>query len=197
MLPWRSEAGLAAQQLGDHDRARALIAAELELAEAFGAPRAIGVARRAAGLLERGDAAVERLSSAIEPLAACGVRVEHARTLIELGAAIRRAGRATEARRPLREALVLADATGALALARRAREELRLAGGRAPSRIDPSGDGLTPSERRVAELAGAGQTNRQIADALFITAKSVEWHLGNVYRKLDIRGRGQLPAALA
>ena len=193
VLPWRSEAGLAAQRLGRHEQARALIAEELALAERFGAPRAIGVARRAAGLLERGDAAVERLRSAVEPLAACGARVEQARTLIELGAAIRRAGRATEARGTLREALVLAEAPGAAALARRAREELRLAGGRAPAHVDPSGDGLTPSERRVAELAAAGQTNRQIADALFITAKSVEWHLSNVYRKLDIRGRGQLP----
>ena len=49
----------------------------------------------------------------------------------------------------------------------------------------------------MAELAAGGQSNRQIADALFVTVKSVEWHLGNVYRKLDIRGRGQLPAALA
>ena len=197
MLPWRSEAGLAAQRLGRHDQARTLIAEELALAERFGAPRAIGVARRAAGLLERGDAAVERLRSAVEPLAACGARVEQARTLVELGAAIRRAGRPGEARGTLREALVLADAAGATALARRAREELRLAGGRAPARADDRRRGLTPSERRVAELAAAGQTNRQIADALFITAKSVEWHLSNVYRKLDIRGRGQLAAALA
>ena len=197
VLPWRSEAGLAAQRLGRHEEARSLIADELALAERFGAPRAIGVARRATGLLERGEAAVERLRSAVEPLAGCGARVEQARTLVELGAAIRRAGRATEARGTLREALVLAEAVGATALARRAREELRLAGGRAPAHVDPSGDGLTPSERRIAELAGAGQSNRQIADALFITAKSVEWHLSNVYRKLDIRGRGQLAAALA
>ena len=195
VLPWRSEAGLAAQRLGRHDLARSLITEELALAERFGAPRAIGVALRAAALLERGDAAVERLRSAVEPLAACGARIEQARTLIELGAAIRRAGRPVEARGTLREALVLAEAAGATALARRSRDELRLAGGRAPAHVDASGDGLTPSERRVAELAGAGQTNRQIADALFITAKSVEWHLSNVYRKLDIRGRSQLPRA--
>ena len=98
VLPWRSEAGLAAQQLGRRDLARTLIADELALAERFGAPRAIGVARRAAGLLERGDAAVDRLRSAVEPLAACGARIEQARALIDLGAAIRRAGRQTEAR---------------------------------------------------------------------------------------------------
>ena len=196
VVPWRSEGGLAAQRLGRHDLARTLVTEELLLAERFGAPRAIGVARRAAGLLERGEIAVERLRAAVEPLAACGARVEHARALVDLGGAIRRAGRSTEARGTLREALVLAEATGAEALARRAREELRLAGGRAPAPADTRG-GLTPSEQRVAELAAGGQSNRQIADALFITGKSVEWHLSNVYRKLDIRGRAQLPAALA
>ena len=195
ILPWRSEAALAAQRLGRHEQARELIAEELALAERFGAPRPIGIARRAAGLLERGEAAVEQLRSAAEILAGCGARVEHARALTELGAAIRRAGRPGDARDTLREALVLAEANGATALARQAREELRLAGGRAPARVAAS-SGLTPSEGRVAALAAAGQSNRQIADALFVTVKNVEWHLGNVYRKLDIRGRGQLAAAL-
>src|SRR5215213_7681050 len=89
VLPWRSEAGLAAQRLGRHDLAGELIADELTRAERFGAPRAIGVARRAAGLLERGEAAVDGLRSAVEPLAACGARIEHTRALIDLGAAIR------------------------------------------------------------------------------------------------------------
>ena len=145
VLPWRSEAGLAAQRLGRHDLARSLIADELALAERFGAPRAIGVALRADGLLERGDAAVERLRSAVEPLAACGARIEQARTLIELGAAIRRAGRPAEARGTLREALVLAEAAGATALARRSRDELRLAGGRAPLTWTPAATGSRPA----------------------------------------------------
>lgn len=195
VLPWRSEAGLVAQRLGQGDLARTLVADELALAEQFGAPRPIGVARRAAGLLERGEQAVELLRSAVEPLAGCGARIEQSRTLVDLGGAIRRAGRPGEARGTLREALVLADAAGATALADRAREELRLAGGRAPAPTNTRG-GLTPSEHRVAELAAAGHSNRQIADALFVTVKSVEWHLGNVYRKLDIRGRRQLAAAL-
>jgi len=110
-------------------------------------------------------------------------------------AAARRAGRPTEARATLREGRTLADATGAVAISRRAREELRLAGGRAPAPADVRNATLTPSEQRVAELAASGQTNRPIADALFVTVKSVEWHL--VYRKLDIRGRGQLAGSLA
>src|SRR5215208_4160920 len=196
VLPWRSEAALAARRLGREELARELSAGELALAERFGAPRALGVARRAAGLLERGDVAVERLRSAVESLAACGARVEQTRALIDLGAAIRRAGRPIEARGTLREALALADAIGALTLAQRAREELRLAGARPAQPGTTRSDGLTPSELRVAQLAATGQSNRQIADALFVTVKSVEWHLGNVYRKLDIRGRAQLAAVL-
>jgi DNA-binding CsgD family transcriptional regulator len=196
VLPWRSEAGLAAQRLGRHDLARSLIADELRLAERFGAPRAIGVAARAAALLERGEAAVERLRAACDTLAGCGAVVEHTRALVDLGAAIRRAGRPVEARETLRDAVAAAEAAGALALARRGRDELRVAGGRARQAAGLAG-GLTPSEHRVAELAAAGQTNRQIADTLFLTVKSVEWHLGNTYRKLDIRGRGELAGRLA
>ena len=196
MLPWRSEAGLAAQRLGRRELARELIAEELALAERFGAPRALGVARRAAALLERGETAVEWLRAAVELLAACGARIEQARALIDLGAAIRRAGRPIEARGTLRDALGLAGTAGARTLAERAREELRLAGGRAPASAQRRAGGLTPSEHRVARHAAAGESNRQIADALFVSVKSVEWHLGNVYRKLDIRGRGQLAATL-
>ena len=81
VLPWRSEAALAALQLGRTEQARELVAAERRLAEQFGAPRAIGVATRAAGIIERGEAAVSLLESATETLARCGARVEHARAL--------------------------------------------------------------------------------------------------------------------
>jgi len=195
VLPWRSEAGLAAHRLGRGDQARSLIADELRLAERFGGPRAIGVARRAAALLEDAENAVEPLREAAAMLGACGAHVEHARALVDLGAAIRRTGHAAEARATLRQALAVAEASGARALARRAGEELRVAGGRVrPTAGAPAG--LTPSEHRVAALAAAGQTNRQIADELFLTVKSVEWHLGNTYRKLDIRGRGELAGRL-
>ena len=103
----------------------------------------------------------------------------------------RQAGRRA---RVLREAVAVADGVGATSVARVARDELRLAGGRAPAAV--TGDGLTPSERRVAERAADGESNRDIAAALFLTVKSVEWHLGNTYRKLGIRGRGELAASL-
>jgi DNA-binding CsgD family transcriptional regulator len=195
VLNWRSEAGLAAHRLGDRERARTLIDEELRLAERFGAPRALAVANRAVALLERGEPVVQRLRDACNALAGCGARVDHARALVDLGVAIRRAGRAVEARETLREAVAAAEACGALALAQRGRAELRIAGGRARQSAEGTA-GLTPSEHRVASLAAAGQTNRQIADALFLTVKSVEWHLGNTYRKLDIRGRGQLAERL-
>jgi DNA-binding CsgD family transcriptional regulator len=197
VLPWRSEAALAARRLGRLERARGLVDEELALAERFGGPRPIGVARRAAGLLARGEAAVELLRSAGETLTGCGARVEQARALTDLGAAIRRAGRPSEARKVLREAARLADDVDARRVAVQARAELRAAGGRAPARVTGPGERLTAGERRVAELAAAGQTNRQIANALFITVKAVEWHLSNAYRRLGISGRAELGQALA
>jgi DNA-binding NarL/FixJ family response regulator len=124
-------------------------------------------------------------------------RLEYARTLTELGAALRRANSRAEARGVLQQAIELADACGARAIARQARTELRAAGGRSS---DPQADGvaqLTASERRVAELAAQGQSNPEIAQTLFVTRKTVETHLGHVYRKLDIGGRGELARALS
>ena len=138
----------------------------------------------------------EDLASAADLLRRCGARVELAYTLVELGGAIRRSGRPTKARDALREAIAVGEEAGARRAARLAREELQRAGGRAGARRSGD-DQLTPSERRVAELAAQGRTNREIADELFVTVKAVEWHLGNSYRKLDIRGRGGLAQALS
>ena len=146
--------------------------------------------------LGQNERARELIEDELERAERFGARVEHAHTLVELGGAIRRDGRPSEARDTLREGLRLAEAAGALAAARRGREELQRAGGRAPARTDTVGE-LTPSELRVAELAAAGRTNREIANELFVTVKAVEWHLGNAYRKLDIRGRGDLARMLA
>ncbi|MEA2177739.1 MAG: hypothetical protein QOG77_1036, partial [Solirubrobacteraceae bacterium] len=195
VMPWRSEAGLAARRLGREAQARELIGSELGLARRHGSPYAIGVAQIAAGLLERGEDAVLRLREAAGTLGGVGAPVAEARALAHLGAATRRAGRAVEARGILRDAVALAEGSGAATVAREARAEMRLAGGRVPVST-PAGDGLTPSERRVAERAAAGETNREIAAALFITVKAVEWHLGNTYRKLAVRGRGELAGAL-
>ena len=196
MFHWRSEAGIAALRLGRPEQARELIDEELARAERFGAPRSLGVARRAAALLESGLQVEQGLADAAALLRGCGARLELAYTLIEQGGATRRAGRPTEARDALRDALGIAEEIGARRAARLAHEELQRAGGRAPTRRSGD-DELTPSERRVAELAAQGRTNREIANELFVTIKAVEWHLGNSYRKLDIRGRGGLAEALS
>ena len=195
--PWRSDAALARLALGAQAEARVLAAEEVALAEAFGAPRALGVALRAAGLAEDGKRGIELLSQAVGVLEGSAARLEHARAMADLGAALRRAGHRVESREILRPALDLAHRCGALALSERTRTELIAAGGR-PRRLVLSGlDSLTPSERRVAQLAAAGLPNREIAQHLFITARTVEGHLTHAYQKLDITSREQLPATLA
>jgi DNA-binding CsgD family transcriptional regulator len=144
--------------------------------------------RRAAGL--------ELLSGAVDALAASPLGLEHAWALHDLGGALRRAGRRADAREPLRQALELADRKEALLLARHARDELAATGAR-PRRTALSGPAsLTPSERRVAELAATGLSNREIAESLWVTRKTVELHLGHAYGKLGIRARTQLAGAL-
>ena len=122
--------------------------------------------------------------------------LELARAQVELGAALRRANQRAEAREPLRAGLDLAQRCGATRLAERARSELRATGAR-PRREALSGRAaLTASERRTAEMAAAGMSNPAIAQALFVTVKTVEGHLSGAYRKLDVRSRAELPEAL-
>ena len=182
---------------GARAEARALAAEEVALAQAYRGRRTLGVALRAAGLAEGGRRGIELLSQAGRVLDGSGARLEHARAMTDLGAALRRAGRRAESREMLRPALDLGHRCGALALTERARTELIAAGGR-PRRLVLSGlDSLTPSERRVAQLAAAGLPNRDIAQNLFITARTVEGHLTHAYQKLAITSREQLRAALA
>jgi DNA-binding NarL/FixJ family response regulator len=169
---------------------------ELRRAQSFGAPRAIGVALRAKALVGPPADRLDGLAAAVDVLAQSQARLEHARVLLDFGAARRAAGQRTAAREPLLEALALTARCGAKALERRARAELAAIGLR-PRATDRSGtDSLTPSERRVVELAAAGGTNRAIAQALFVTEKTVETHLGRAFRKLDVSSRRQLPDVL-
>jgi DNA-binding CsgD family transcriptional regulator len=195
-MPWRSHAALAQLELGDQAEARRLAHEELELARTWGSPRALGAALRAAGLVEGGSDGLALLEEAVAVLCASPAKLEHAKARTELGAALRRANRRAQAREQLRRAVELATICGAASLAARAETDL-LATGARPRRIALSGvESLTPSERRVAEMASEGPTNREIAQALFVTPKTVEVHLSNAYRKLGIRSRSQLAAAL-
>ncbi len=124
-------------------------------------------------------------------------RLEYARALAALGSALRRSRQPGAAREPLRQALHLAATCGADALAQHALAELHAAGVRPRTEAAHGVDSLTPSERRVAALAADGAANKDIAQALYVTPKTVELHLSAAYRKLGIRSRRDLPAALA
>ncbi len=196
-MAWRSQAGLTLLRLGEQGEAHRLVGEELEFARTWGAPRALGAALRAAGLVEGGERGLALLEEAAQVLRGSPAKLEHAKARTELGAAFRRANRRSEAREHLRHALELATICGAVPLMQRAETEL-LATGARPRRIPLRGiESLTPGERRVAQMAAEGPTNREIAQALFVTPKTVEVHLSSVYRKLGIRSRSQLPTALA
>jgi DNA-binding CsgD family transcriptional regulator/uncharacterized protein YfiM (DUF2279 family) len=196
-LPWRSEAALAYLVLGDHESAGRLAEEELQLAQAFGAPRALGVAMRAAGVVAGGERGISLLREAIDAFERGDASLEKARALADLGAMLRRRNRRTEARELLREALDAAHRAGAVPLVEYAETELRATGAR-PRRVLLTGlDSLTASERRIADLAGEGLTNREIAQTLFVTARTVEGHLTSVFRKLEVDSRTELASALS
>ena len=196
-LPWRSQAALAHLALGEREPAQRLADEEVELAEAFGTPRALAAAKRAAGVIVGGDRGATLLREAVDAFEQGDSSVERARALADLGALLRRRNRRTEARELLREALDAAHRGGARPLAEFAKTELQATGAR-PRRVVLRGlDSLTASERRVAELASQGLSNREIAQTLFVTARTVEGHLTSVFRKLQVGSRDELPAALA
>ena len=194
-VPWRSCAAQSAARAGHGEQAAGLIADELAAARRAGNSRSAGIALRAGGLIAAGDEAIALLSDSVQTLEATSGRLELARSLTELGSAQRRSGQRSSARPILRRALDIAASCGAQVLAARARTELQATGSR-PRRALLSGiESLTPAERRIAELAGQGRTNTEIAHALFVTTKTVEWHLANAFRKLGITSRRDLATA--
>ena len=192
IIPWRSSAVEALVRLGELREASRLADEELDLARRFGAGRAIGVALRTAALTSGCQKRVDLLQEAIRMLEVSSARLERARALVDLADGLRRASRRQESQAALRAALHLANECGATALRERVQDEL-VAVGLRPQRYAISGlDALTTSERRVADMAGDGLTNREIGQALFVSLKTVEAHLRSVYRKLDIHTRLQL-----
>jgi DNA-binding CsgD family transcriptional regulator len=188
---------LAHLQLGDRDVAHALADEELERARVWGAPGALACALRTAALVEGGQRGIELHRESVTAAQQSPANYELASSLAQLGAALRRAGQRREARPPLRAALDLADRYGAARLADTVREELRATGARPRRAIRSAVEDLTPSETRVARMAADGLSNPQIAQALFVSLKTVETHLGHVYQKLGIRSRHQLPELVA
>jgi DNA-binding CsgD family transcriptional regulator len=195
-LPWRTEGALALLAAGDHERAQSLADEQLALAERFGLPGVLGVALRAAGLTHGRERGLVLLADSVATLAGTQMRLEHARSLAALGAAQRRSGERAQARETLAEALDAATACGAAVLAEEARTELRVAGARPRRNRRHGPDALTTNELRIATFAVEGMTNAQIAQRLFVTAKTVERQLTNVYAKLGIGSRRELGDAL-
>jgi DNA-binding CsgD family transcriptional regulator len=194
-VPWRSWAAEGLRLLDRNDEARVLATEELALAQRWGDPQAIGAALGVLGLIE-GRAGIGLLREAVELLAGSQARLKYARALVDLGAALRRENRRTEARERLREGVDLALESGAFGLAGRGNDELAATGARPRKVLQTGLDALTASERRAAQLAADGMTNKEIAQTLFVTIKTVEVHLSHAYRKLEISSRAQLKNAL-
>jgi DNA-binding CsgD family transcriptional regulator len=189
---WRADAVGVLLALDRRADATRLAREHLVLAERAGVPGALCAALRAGALLAPPGRRVELLERAVRVTADAPARLQHAYALYDLGCALRRANRRTEAREPLRGALDLADAGGAARLAARALIELHAAGAR-PRRTALRGPtALTTAERQVASLAANGYTNRQIAQRLTLSRRTIETHLAHAYRKLDIRSRAEL-----
>ncbi|MFC5250670.1 helix-turn-helix transcriptional regulator [Streptomyces nigrescens] len=197
MSPWRSRAVAVHLALGDPGAARALAEQELDLARRCRIPRALGVALRAAGTVTDGLRGLDMLAEAVTVLRTTPARLELARACHDFGLALLRRDDKRGARGALRDGLDLAVGCGATALAARLEERLHLAGGRVARSGSQGIRGLTAGEERVCTLAAQGYSNKQIAELLVVSLRTVETHLTGAYRKLGITGRPQLAAAMA
>jgi DNA-binding CsgD family transcriptional regulator len=195
MMPWRPFAALAANALGDQKRAGALAESGVEVTRRVGSPWALGQALRVDGELA-GAEGLPTLQEAVSVLASSRAHLEHAHALVALGCCLRRRRAPREAREPLRAGLEIARRCGAVPLAERAHEELLASGARPRKMLHVGRDALTPAELRVATMAGDGMTNREIAEQLIVSTRTVEAHLAHVYAKLDVNSRRSLGAAL-
>lgn len=186
----------ALTQLGETDEATAVTERLATLAHEQEHPWGLATAERCRGLVRLAsndyDAAAPALSDAASAYEELGLRFDQARTLLALGRGERRLKKWGAARASLEQAAAVFDEIGAPGWAELARSELARVGARRPQ---PAGE-LTPAEARVAELAAEGLSNKEIAQALFISVYTVERHLKHVYAKLGIRSRGQLAQRL-
>jgi DNA-binding CsgD family transcriptional regulator len=193
---WRA-AGLAHLALGNRGRAAALVAEGEQIARNAEVHDMVAAMLLVRARLEDDAVATTTLREAVELAGASDSRLEHARALIALGSHLRRTNQRRAAQQPLLDGLELAAGCGAAPLEAAARQELAVLGSR-PRRAARSGaEALTASELRVARLAAGGLTNRAIAEALFVTPKTIEYHLRNAYMKLDVSSRKELAAALS
>lgn len=183
--------------LGHADDVAALLAQARDLAARWGTPAGLAQVLRAEALIGRDGDRTELLRRAVTLLGDSPARLELAQTLVDLGGVLRRAGQRIDSREPLRQGYDLANRCGAEALAEHARQELAASGLRIRRQRLTGAESLTPSERRIADMAADSASNAEIAQALFVTVKTIEMHLTHIYRKLDISGRNELAGALS
>ncbi|GAA2025283.1 LuxR family transcriptional regulator [Catenulispora yoronensis] len=187
----------AAARSGDELTAKDALRRLEERATVAGTPWALGLLARCRALMSDDDQTASLFEEAVELLDRTPIRTESARAHLLYGEWLRRRKRRAEARAELRTAYDMFETMGAAGFAERARVELLATGEHARKRTTRTGHGLTPQERRIAELAAAGSTNAEIATRLFITQSTIEYHLNKVFRKLDITSRRQLRTMLA
>jgi DNA-binding CsgD family transcriptional regulator/tetratricopeptide (TPR) repeat protein len=181
---------------GDTDGAAALLETFAAEAERIGQPYPQAVALRCQGLLAGEDAFEKQFLRALELHALDSNTFATARTRLAYGERLRRSGRRVDSREQLKQAIDVFDRLDAAPWSTRARNELRATGERVRHRNHASHEELTPQERQVAVHAAEGKTNREIGSQLFLSPKTIEWHLSHVYRKLGITSRGKLSRAL-
>jgi DNA-binding CsgD family transcriptional regulator len=197
VLPWRSAAATALWHSGAHEAAARLAEAEVELARDAGTTGALGAALRVHGVVLTGAAGLPAMEESARVLDGSPLRLELAATLVAYGTRLNELKRRPQARRVLRAGLDLAERCGSRDLVDRARTQYAVAGGRLRPALPTGVSGLTAAERRAVALAAADRTNRQIAEELFLSVRTVEIHLTNAYRKLGVARRSELAAALA
>ena len=187
----------AAARSGQAGRATGPLAQLAEIAEAAGTDWALGTHARAAALLAGGEAAERLYRKAIERLSHVRTCATLARAHLLYGEWLRREHRRVDARQQLRVAYTMLSDMGMDAFAERAHRELRATGETVRKRSVATLDELTPQEVQVARLAGSGQTNPEIAAQLFLSPRTVEWHLRKVFAKVGVGSRKELRAALS
>jgi DNA-binding CsgD family transcriptional regulator len=168
----------------------------IERTSAAGTEWALGVEARSRALLEKGSVAEDLYRDAIERLGGCRVTTELARSHLLYGEWLRRGNRRVDARAQLRTAHELYETMGAHAFADRAARELLATGEKARKRRADTRWDLTAQEAQIAQLAGEGYSNPEIGAQLFLSPRTVEWHLRKVFTKLAITSRKELDAAL-
>ncbi|MFD1523740.1 ATP-binding protein [Pseudonocardia yunnanensis] len=194
MPTWASEVELieAATRSGKPEQAVASLERITETTRAGGTDWGLGMAARSRALMTDGPAAEDVYCEAIDRLARAGVRSELARAHLVYGEWLRREQRRTDARRHLRTAYEMFAAMGAEAFARRAARELEASGEPAPRHTADTSSELTAQEMQVVRLVREGLTNSEIAARLFLSPRTIEWHMTNIFGKLQITSRRQL-----